>query len=157
VSVTREIARFSFPRAKARAFLFENAPLLLLSWDRDNVRLLFLIKEQRGDELVLDYPGEMFADRVLSVIEGIFHIQLQEGNGPARLYTLGSYFEAGRRFYGAYYAEGMEQPDVVLFRVEGEAPQCSLEPLDEEEYERAAAAFVEQHRDFMEIRQANRT
>lgn len=152
---TRGIARFSFPKASARAFLFENAPLLLLRWARDDVKMLFLIRDQRGDELVLDHPGEMFTDRVLSIVDGIFHIRLSDDDGSARDYTLGSYFEAGKRFYGAYYAEDAEQPDVVLFRIDGEPPECTLAVPDEEEYERAAAAFVEQHRDWMDIQRVN--
>ncbi|MDQ0191230.1 DUF1292 domain-containing protein [Alicyclobacillus cycloheptanicus] len=137
----------AFPKAEQYAFLYENAHLLMLSWERDNAKFLFLIVDQKDGELVLDYPGERFTNTVLDTIENIFLIQVQEESGEAKRYALGSYFVAGSRRYGAYYERETEseEPNVVLFRIEGEAPDLSLEVLDEDEYQEVAQIFVEQH------------
>lgn len=144
--------KFSFPGAQQYAFLFENVHLLMLSWDRDDAKFLFLIKEQRDDGFVLDYPGQLFSDRVLDTVQNIFFVQIQEENAQSRKYILGSYFEANRKMYGAYYEPGNEKADVVLFRIEGEAPDLKLEVLNEAEYEQASAVFIQQHQELMDIR-----
>ncbi|MCL6593954.1 MAG: hypothetical protein K6T31_08265 [Alicyclobacillus sp.] len=141
----------AFAKAEQYAFLFENAPLLLLAWERDDAKFLFLIKEVRADGLVLDYPGQAFTDRVLDTISQVFFIQVAEGEQPSRRYVLGSLFHCAGRMYGAYYERDAAEPNVVLFRLQGEAPDFELVLLDETEYEQAAAAFAEQHQDWLEI------
>lgn len=147
--------RFSFPNGEQYAFLFENAHLLLLSWDRDDAKFLFLIKEHRDDGLILDYPGATFTNRVLDAIQNIFFVQVQEETGEARRYVLGSYFESADRSYGAYYERDVPHPEVVLFRIDGDAPDLTLEVLDEAEHERVAATFSQQHADVLEIERAS--
>jgi hypothetical protein len=143
--------RYAFPKATPFAFLFENAHLLLLTWERDNAKFLFLIQHEDDGTLHLDYPGELFTSRVMDAIESIFFIQVQEEGTEPKRYALGSYFKVGSRTYCAYYQRDVERPDVVLFRVEGEAPQHTLEVLDPKEYQAVAEAFQEQHQDMMEI------
>lgn len=148
--------RFAFPKADQYAFLFENAHLLLLSWNRDQAKFLFLIQEQKDGGLMLDYPGELFVNRVLDTVENIFFVQVEEaGKEPIR-YVLGSYFVIGEQPYAAYYERDSENPNVVLFRLDGEAPSFTLEIIEGEEYDRVAAVFSEQHQDIVDIQDANR-
>ena len=147
--------RLAFPRASQYAFLFENAHLLLLSFERDNSRFLFHINEHREDGLVLDYPGEMFISRVLDNIEQVFFVEVaEEGQSPAK-YALGSYFVVDSTAYGAYYPLAGDSEELVLFRIVGENPNQELEVVDGAEYDRAAAAFSEQHADFVDIQGTN--
>ncbi|MCL6515346.1 hypothetical protein [Alicyclobacillus sp.] len=149
--------RYAFPKAKQYAFLYENAHLILFCWDRDDARFLFLIKEQREDGLILDYPGETFTQRVLDAVQPIFFVQVQEEGREARPYVLGSYFMVGKRAFGAYYPQDdAGDTDVVLFRIDGEVPDLHLEVPEPEEYQEAVRAFTEQHRDFVEVLGANR-
>jgi hypothetical protein len=147
--------RFAFPKAEQFAFLFENAHLLLLAWDRDQAKFLFLIQEQKEDGLLLDYPGETFTNRVLDTVENIFFVQVEEEGNDPRRYVLGSFFAIGSQKYGAYYERDKENPEVVLFRIDGDAPDFQLEVLDEDEYAKVAPIFAEQHRDMMDIQQNN--
>ncbi|MCL6548361.1 MAG: hypothetical protein K6T30_05575 [Alicyclobacillus sp.] len=147
---------FSFPKATPHAFLFENAHLLLICFDRDEAKFLFLIRDQRAGELVLDYPGRAFTERVLDTIEPIFFIQVSmDDQAQAHRYALGSYFLVGNRRYGAYYRRDAEQPDVVLFRIDGEPPDVVLTVPDDEEYRDAARAFAEQHADVVRVERVN--
>ena len=150
-----EDPRFAFPNAKQYAFLFENVHLMLLSWDRDDAKFLFMIKDQTEQGLTLDYPGQLFADRVLDTIQNIFFVKVQENQAEAKRYVLGSYFDVDGRVFGAYYEQDRVTPDVALFRIDGEAPGFTLEVPKDEEYQRAASVFAEQHGDFMDIQAAS--
>jgi hypothetical protein len=141
-----------FPKAGKHAFFFENAHLLLLSWERDNAKFLFLIDGQTEDGVSLEFPGELFTNQVLDTIENIFFIQVNEGEQVTK-YTLGSYFLVNTNQYAAYYERDAENPTVVLFRLSGESPDFDLEVLEEEEFQIVSDAFTEQHRNFMDIRQ----
>jgi hypothetical protein len=143
--------KMMFPKASKHAFFFENAHLLLLSWERDNAKFLFMIEGQTEDGIELEFPGGLFTNQVLDAIENIFFIQVNEG-AEATKYTLGSYFYVENVKYGAYYERDSDNPSVVLFRLSGEAPNFDLEVLDEDEFNTVSAAFTEQHRTFMEIR-----
>lgn len=147
---------FTFPKAEQYAFLYENAHLVMLVWDRDRARFLFLIRGQDDSGLSLDYPGETFTNRVLDTIESIFFVQVQEeGKAEPARYVLGSYFEVNRQMYGAYYQRDKASPDVMLFRIDGEAPNQTLEVIDGEEYGPVAERFTEQHGDLITIQGAS--
>jgi hypothetical protein len=139
-----------FPKASKQAFFFENTHLLLLSWERDNAKFLFLIEGQTEYGVELEFPGELFTNQVLDAIENIFFIQVNEGE-QATKYTLGSYFYVNDIKYGAYYERDMDNPSVVLFRLSGEAPDFDLEVLGEDEFATVSEAFTDQHRNFMDI------
>lgn len=147
--------KLAFPNAAQYAFIYEDAHLLLLSWDRDDAKFLFRIVEQNDGELVLDYPGQRFTDTILDTIGDIFLVQVQEEGKQNRMYALGSYFVIGSQRYGAYYEREaqVEEPEVTLFRIDGEAPGYRLEVPDETEYQQVAKVFVEQYEQMMQIRQ----
>ncbi|GGI96975.1 hypothetical protein GCM10010885_03180 [Alicyclobacillus cellulosilyticus] len=147
--------RFLFPKAKPYVFLYENAPLVWLRWDRDDAHHLFLIRNQLQDTLTLDYPGDAFTQRVLDDVSSIFFVELrEEGAEQGRKLALGCYFTVGRQPYGAYYERDRTPPDVVLLRVDGEPPRRTLAVPDEEEYAHVAGVFYEAMRDWLDIRRA---
>lgn len=142
----------SFPSAKKFAFIFENAHLMLLTWERDDTKLLFLIKEQSDGKVVLDFPGRTFVDRVMDMIDKFFFIQVQSDDGVANRYVLGSYFYIGNKRYGAFYERDVEtNPDVVLFRIDGDGDEVVISVLEEEEFADVAENFREMHGDFLQI------
>jgi hypothetical protein len=153
-----ENPRLAFPNANSYAFLFENAHLLLMSWDRDDAKFLFLIREHQSDGLVLDYPGAAFTNRVMDVIERIFFVRLEEEGSEPKQYVLGSYFLVGNQAYGAYYEKDSPRSDVVLLRVVGEPPDLELAVVEDDvEHQQVASAFAEQHADFLSIAAVNQT
>lgn len=144
---------FYFPKAEKYAFLYENAHLVMLSWKRDNAKFLFLIQSESEEGLELEFPGARFSNQVMDSIENIFFIQIDnEDTDAPKQYVLGSYFLVGDIRYGAYYERHkVTQPEVVLFRIEGESPNLELEVLDEPEFATAAAAFEAHHENLMQI------
>ncbi len=144
---------FVFPDAAKYAFLYYEAHLLLMTYERDDAKFLFLITEDAGNRLSLKYPGRAFTDRVLDDIEYIFFVTLEEPNrAPAKL-VLGSLFEVSSRTFGAYYEAAAKEPEVVLFEVTGEAPHHELRVPDETVYVEASRVFAEQHKELLRIQQ----
>lgn len=135
-----------FEGASPFVFYFENVHLLLLTYKRDDAKFLFRIASQTGTEISLDYPGETYVEKVLDTVSKVFFVQVQEGeDSEARQYVLGSYYDLDGVRYGAYYLRDGDSPDVVLFRLNGEAPDFELEPVEGEEYQRAADYFLENY------------
>jgi len=142
---------FYFPKADKYAFLYENAHLVMLSWTRDHAKFLFLIRAQSDTGIELEFPGERFSNQVMDAIENIFFIQV-DNEDARKKYVLGSYFVVGKTRYGAYYERDVNhQPEVILFRIDGEAPDLQLNVLDEAEFDTASTAFQAQHQDFISI------
>lgn len=133
-----------FRGATPFVFYFENVHLLLLTYERDDAKFLYRIAEQSGTDIMLDYPGETFVERVLDTLSKVFFVQVQEGEGAeAEQYVIGSYYELEGRMYGAYYQRESDSADVVLFRFDGEAPDFELVPIEGDEYQQAAGYFIE--------------
>ncbi|RIV28190.1 hypothetical protein D2Q93_02910 [Alicyclobacillaceae bacterium I2511] len=146
--------KFFFPKAEQYAFLFENTHLVLLSFPRDDTKFLFLLNDQGDGGLELDYPGEVFTTQVLDRILNIFKIQVNEeaeDSETSQQYILGSYFTVAEQPYGAYYQKDILQPEVLLFRFEGDPPTQKLIALEGEEFEKISSVFLEQHEDLLEI------
>jgi len=135
-----------FNGATPYSFYYEDAELVLLTWERDDAKFLFRVEEQSEEEWVLNYPGETFASRVLDAIQSIFFVQVQEeADTPASLYVLGSYFVFQNKVYGAYYPRDGANLEMLLFRLGGEAPAYELEPIEGEEYRAASAYFAQNY------------
>ena len=135
-----------FQGAEPYVFYFENVHLLLLTYARDDTKFIFRIADQSGTNITLDFPGQTYVERVLDTVVNVFFVQVQEGEQTdPKPYVLGSYFELDGRFYGAYYERDVEPPQVVLFRLNGEAPDFELEPVEGDEYQKAADFFVENY------------
>lgn len=146
-------AAFTFPDADKYAFIYYEAHLLLMAFDRDDAKFLFVINHEGGDPIRLKYPGQTFTDRVLDDIERIFFVTLEEPDrAPTRL-VLGSLFEVSGKRFGAYYEAGAEQPEVVLFEVHGTAPEYELRVPEEAVYETASRVFAERYGDLLRIKE----
>ena len=152
--MTQDNPKFVFPKAEQYAFLFENTHLVLFFFPRDDAKFLFLLKDQGDAGMALDYPGDTFTTQVLDRILNIFKIKINTDNEESKLsryYVLGSYFTVSGRPYGAYYQKDVLQPDVLLFRIDGEPPSQELVSLEGSEFEQIATVFSQQHDDLLEI------
>ncbi len=142
-------SNYRFHGADEYAFYYENAHLLLVDWNRDDAKFLFLIRESLDDGTYsLSYPGERYTDTVLDAVLPVFFVQVtEEQDESAKRYVLGSVFVAGNEKYGAYYQKDGNAAQAVLFKLLGEGPDTKLEVPTDEEYETAVQAFNEHHAD----------
>jgi hypothetical protein len=123
-----------FTRADHYAFFFEDAHLLLITFARDDRRLLFLIAEQEQEgALCLDFPGELFESRVRDEIDRIFFVDLEElaaQHGPRHL-ALGALFPCGDEQYGAYYERDSDESTLYFLHVVGDGDERGLEAVED--------------------------
>ncbi len=144
--------RLKFPHAEHFAFFFEDTHLLLVRFLREDQRLLFLVTEASGEELQLDYPGNLYEDQVRDKVDRIFFVELsQEGEGSVKL-ALGAYFPVGDDMYGAYYDRDSDEQTLYFLRVMGEGELVSLEAVeDPQEHQMVSSAFTERYQGIIDV------
>lgn len=130
--------KFVFRKTTEYAFFNQHVHLLLVDYNRDDRKDLFLIAEQEDDgTYVLEYPGELFTEQIKEMVSSIFFITVQEEEREAR-YALGAYFTSNRKDYALYYdRDNTNVKALVFFRAkELGNGQYELEQIeDESEYQ----------------------
>ncbi|MDI3256112.1 MAG: hypothetical protein QJR01_00030 [Kyrpidia sp.] len=142
---------FTFTKARPYAFFYGDAHLVLWKFDRDGRRDLYVIHEGEDGTAVLEYPGEMFTERVLDEIGDVFFLSVP-GETRTIEAALGAVFEHGGRRYGAYYDRAETPvPTVWFFRIDGDAGSSNVKPLDENEHREISEVFVERYGEVLRI------
>lgn len=104
-----------FRKATEYAFFNQHVHLLLVDYNRDDRKDLFLIADQEEDgTYVLEYPGELFTEQIKELVTSIFFVTVQEEDREAR-YALGAYFTANRKDYALYYDRDNENVKALVF------------------------------------------
>lgn len=135
---------FSFPKADHYAFFYEEAHLMLISWQRDDKKELYRISGQQEDTLHLDYPGQLYSERVMELISSIFFITLQEEEQEQK-YTMGAYFTKNDQGYAVYYQrDATTRSDLIFFRVVDEGEGYGLELVENETEHVSVVQEIEQ-------------
>lgn len=137
----------AFPKADHYAFFFEEVHLLLVSWERDDKKELYRISEQFGEEaLHLDYPGQLYTERVMDLVLRIFFITVREEHSEKKekKYTLGAYFVKDGQGYAVYYErEASVRSELVFFRVAEGDEGFGLEAIEDEAEHAAIVKEIE--------------
>ncbi|MDB5085983.1 MAG: hypothetical protein JWN30_2869, partial [Bacilli bacterium] len=108
----------------------------------DDRKDLFVIKEQTEQGLIVEYPGETFTARILTVIGDLFFIKLQETDTQKETrFALGAYFEIAGEGYGAYYELAAKQAQLVFFGIHTNGESYQVVELSDEDYQRVSAEF----------------
>ncbi|PWK06974.1 DUF1292 domain-containing protein [Tumebacillus permanentifrigoris] len=145
--------KFRFGKGKEYAFFNEHVHLLLIDFERDNKKELFLIAEQEADgTYILDYPGELFTEQLHELTGSIFFVQVQEEEREGK-YVLGAYFTCERKTYALYYdREHPESGEMVFFRANSTGTGTyDLENItDQEEYQTVVEFIMERYGQFLQ-------
>lgn len=143
---------FTFPKAEHHAFFYEEAHLLLISWERDDKRELYRIADQQQAVLQLDYPGALYSERVMELIQNIFFIRVQEETG-ANQYVLAAYFHKQDQAYAVYYERDANPPKaLIFFRVAEDGEGYALDVIeDAAEHQSVAQEIEERYASFLHI------
>lgn len=129
--------RVQFQTPHQYVFVHENVKHLLLVWNKDAKKQLF-IAEERNDTLELLYPGETYEEMVLDQVEPLFFRQLETDDGIIPV-VLGATFHHGDALMGMYYnREGSDDTPYFFALVDGE-----LADIPDDEYEAVALTFLE--------------
>jgi hypothetical protein len=128
--------RIRFQTPYQYLFVHCNVKHLLLLWRKERKRELYVVEEE-GDELLLRYPGETYAERVLDEIEPVFFQRLETDNGPF-LAILGATFLYGERTMGMYYHPDRPNEEIYFFEIR----EGRIHEIDDHEYENVVKAFM---------------
>lgn len=145
--------RFKFSKGREYAFFHEDVHLLLVDFERDEKKELFLINgvEEDGTYL-LEYPGNLFTEQLEELINSIFFVQVQEEVREGR-YALGAYFSYNRKSYALYYdREHPDNQELVFFRAEptgtGDFDLANIN--DQDEYREVVEHITERFGHFLQ-------
>ncbi|GAX90939.1 hypothetical protein [Effusibacillus lacus] len=143
---------FLFPKADHYAFFYEEAHLMLVSWQRDDKKELYRICGQQGEILQLDYAGQLYTERVMELISNIFFITVQE-ESQEKKYALGAYFTKNNQGYAVYYErDAATRSELIFFRVTDEGEGSSLEVVEGEmEHSGVVKEIRERYSSFLQI------
>ncbi|MBL0388186.1 DUF1292 domain-containing protein [Tumebacillus sp. ITR2] len=140
--------KFRFGKGKEYAFFNEHVHLLLIDFERDNKKELYLIADQETDgTYILEYPGELFTEQLMELTGSIFFVQVQE-EGREGKYALGAFFTIIRQTYGLYYdRENPDNGELVFFRANATGTGAyDLENVtDQEEYQMVVEHVMEHY------------
>jgi hypothetical protein len=123
-------------------FIHNNVKHLLLLWEKENKRQLYIVEEE-NDEMLLRFPGDTYVEMVLDQIEPILFQRLETEEGPF-LAILGATFEYGERKMVMYYHPEYPDREIYFFEWSGE----KILELKEEEYEAVTRAFISDFPEF---------
>ena len=112
---------FKFRKAREYAFFHEDVHLLLVDFQRDDKKELFLIGDvEENGTYILEYPGDLFTEQLQEIVSSIFFLQVSEEElNREGKYALGAYFTYERKEYALYYdREHLENRELVFFRAQ---------------------------------------
>ncbi|MCY0877004.1 MAG: hypothetical protein OWT28_12165 [Firmicutes bacterium] len=147
-----QVPNLIFPRGEHYAFFYEDTHLLMLVFERDARRYLFLVRETDGATVELDFPGDLYESQVRDAVDRIFFVELQEEEESAKRLVLGACFPVADVWYGAFYERGGDERALFFLRVIGSGELAALEAVEAtEEHERVATAFYDRYRDVLAL------
>jgi hypothetical protein len=125
-------------------FIHENVKHLLLVWNKEAARQLYIV-EEKEDGLELRYPGETYTEVVLDQVEPVFFRQLQTEDGLEPV-VLGATFHYRDRLIGMYYNRENPAGYPYFFEIEN----GDLKDIPDEEYEEVARTFLTEYPEYVE-------
>ncbi|MGZ4113046.1 MAG: DUF1292 domain-containing protein [Tumebacillaceae bacterium] len=145
--------RFKFSKGREFAFFHEDVHLLLVDFERDDKKELFLIADREQDgTFLLEYPGELFTEQLQELIKSIFFIQVKEETQEGR-YVLGAFFTYNRKEYALYYdREHADNGELIFFRANatGTGDYELVNIHDQAEYSEVVEHITERYSSFLQ-------
>ena len=120
-------------------FIHQGIKHLLLLWKKEQKREIYVVEEEKDNEMMLRYPGETYTDMVLHELEPLFFQRL-EVDGKTFLAVLGATFIYQKRNMAMYYDADHPQESLFFFEYSGE----KIIEINEHEYEHVVQAFVKE-------------
>jgi hypothetical protein len=111
-------------------------------WKKEHKRELYIVEDE-GENMLISYPGQTYAETVLDEIEPLLFQQLvgEEGTFPA---ILGATFTHEDRLMAMYYRPERPQEDIYFFAVE----DGRIREIPDPEYEAVIHSFIREFPEF---------
>lgn len=139
--------RIEFQTPHQYFFIHEQIKHLLILWSKDQHRELYVV-EEKGDSLLLNYPGETYRDLLFDQLGDIFFQRLETDSDSFRA-ALAATFTYNDQLFGAYYPA--EQPQTAPIRelYFFEISDQELREIPDHEYERVVKTFFQTFPEYM--------
>ncbi len=118
-------------------FIHEGIKHLLLLWQKEHKRDLYIVEEENDGEMALRFPGETYIEMVLKDIEPVFFQRLESGE-RAFLAILGATFSYQDRIMLMYYDPEFPTEAIYFF----ERSDDGIAEIEEAEYEQVVQTFI---------------
>lgn len=126
-------------------FFHHHIKHLLLIWEKERKKEIYLVQDETDDQMILQYPGETYMEMVLQELEPVFFQTLatETEEFPA---ILGATFMYQKRLIGMYYHQyrPTEEPP-YFFEITNE----QIQEIPEEDYESIAQTFMQKYPDYI--------
>jgi hypothetical protein len=125
--------------------IHRNVKHLLLLWDKERKRQLYIVTEEKNT-MLLHYPGETYVDMTLQEIEPLLlqTLETEEGPFPA---LLGATFAVNERDYAMYYRKDDPAMEAYFFEMNAD----KLVEIPAEDYEQIVHAFATQFPEYISL------
>lgn len=124
-------------------FIHRNVKHLLLLWEKEHRKHLYLITEEDGENLTLLDPGETYQEHVFDEILPVFFQALDTEKGPLAT-ILGATFVYQERLVGMYYNPYQPAEDLFFFYIYDQ----QIQEISDEDYEQVVQAFTQEFPDY---------
>lgn len=142
------VPQLRFSKAAHYAFFYEDTHLMLIDFERDARRMVFLIHDSADDVIDLSFPGDLYETQIHDAIDRLFFVELQEEHKDPLKLVMGAYFPVEDEYYGAYYPRGGDEQEIYFLRVIGEGESATLEAVETPDgHARVAQAFADRYAD----------
>ena len=137
---------FRFTTPHQYLFIHQHIKHLLLLWEKERRKEIYIIKEEQADELLLHYPGETYMEMVLQELEAVFFQTLATETEEFEA-VLGATFVYQNKLIGMYYHKNqLQKLSPFFFEIVDE----QLKEIPDEDYEDVAKKFSQEFPEYTE-------
>lgn len=111
-------------------FIHQNVKHLLVIWEKEHKKEIYIVDQESSEHLLLQYPGEAYREHVLDEVEAIFfpQIQLEDKEIPV---ILAATFQRNDHLYAVYYPKDRIRDELYFLQVKEQDQQLVEIPEDE--------------------------
>ncbi|MDQ0416859.1 hypothetical protein J2Z48_001031 [Croceifilum oryzae] len=124
-------------------FIHRNVKHLLLLWEKDHRKHLYLVTKEEGENLTLLDPGETYQEHVFDEILPVFFQVLHTESGTLAT-LLGATFLYHDQLVGMYYNPYHPSEDLYFFYILDQ----QINEIPDEEYARVTQTFTQEFPDY---------
>lgn len=136
---------FRFTTPHQYLFIHHHIKHLLLLWEKERRKEIYIVKEESPDELLLHYPGETYMEMVLHELEPVFFQTLATDTAQFEA-VLGATFVYQKKLIGMYYRKDrLQDASPYFFEIADE----QLREIPDEEYETVVNMFSQEFPEYI--------
>ncbi|WP_044642665.1 hypothetical protein [Risungbinella massiliensis] len=134
---------FQFQTPYQFLFLHHNVQHLLVVWEKEQKKEIYLVDQISPDRMELLHPGESYQEQVLDEVGEFFFSQLELQKERISV-ILAATFEWKKKLYATFYQKEKLQEELYFFEIQDRA----LTEIPDEIYEEVVIFFQKHHQEY---------